>query len=118
MTKFLQLFLGLAVAAGLAGCTFGSPYYTVGQGPGGENTVTIHRTKLGDIKVDLPSLPTSAAPPPGMAKAPPVSSGQDTHKGSRSSGSEKVDYEVQYTHDGRTLTIVSVTVDGVAVPKR
>ena len=117
VTKNLRMLIGLAVVCGLAGCHFGGPYYTIEQTPTGGSTLTIHKTKLGDIKVELPSLPSGAVPPPGMVKTAPVSSGSGTSKGSKSSGSEKVDYEIRYTHDGRTLTIVSVMCDGRPVPR-
>ena len=119
MTKLLHVFIVLAFACGLAGCNFGSPYYTVEQAPGGGPTLTIHKSKLGDIKVELPNLPgaTNVPAAPGM-KTPPVSSGSGTNKGAKSSGSEKVEYEVKCTHDGRTITVTSVTLDGVPVPRR
>ncbi|HKA07048.1 MAG TPA: hypothetical protein VKD71_07300 [Gemmataceae bacterium] len=115
--KHLRILICFTFA--LVGCNFGSPYYTVEQNPGGGPSLTIHKSKLRDIKVELPNLPGAASAPaaPGM-KTPPVSSGSSTSKWTKSSGSEKVEYEVKYTHDGRTITITSVTLDGIPVPRR
>lgn len=116
----------LVFLACLSGCKAGKePHYTISQETNDLVTVTIHKTKVGDVSVPIKNQVAPTVKFEGVhggfqvvkenVKVNATSSG--TEVGSRAVGSETVKYEIKFEATPERLTILSVKCDGVEVRK-
>lgn len=115
--KKLALFLIIVVPTLLvAGCNPMAPSYSVDD-TGKNIVVTIKKTEVGDITVEIPRKSSRTPFEDGTVVEKVGYKAEGTMKGSRSKGGKNVDYEVSYRAESNTMEITSVKLNGKEINK-